>query len=228
MTYAVGSKVNVTVTLTNIFKFEVPGFGYYARTTTKRIYKFVDAEGCVLVWKTTGYLSISDKVPEPNKGAVVTISGKVKGFSNYKGEDQTELERVKLVKVVTDTETLVEASKGTKNTVEIKDTDKVVEMPYSNYKNHYADCKTVPGSYKIGDGYQPPMIKVIIPEGRMKKSGVRGEHFNGYELINEEGKKVTYCAVSVENAIKRANKEHPGCKWELNHVYWYRSVHRIW
>ena len=49
-----------------------------------------------------------------------------------------------------------------------------------------------------------------------------------YELINEEGKKVTYCAVSVENAIKRANKEHPGCKWELNHVYWYRNVHRIW
>lgn len=85
MMYTVDSKVNVTVTLVNIFKFEVSGFGYYP--TTKRIYKFVDADGKVLFWKTTGFLSVTGKIPEPNKGTVVTISGKVKGFTNYKGED---------------------------------------------------------------------------------------------------------------------------------------------
>ena len=49
-------------------------------------------------------------------------------------------------------------------------------MHYSQYKNHYSDCQTVPGSYdKVTKS-----VEVILPEGRVKPSGVRGKRFHGY------------------------------------------------
>ena len=76
-------------------------------------------------------------------------------------------------------------------------------MPYRQYKQHYADCETVPGSYdKI-----EKKITVIIPDGRMKPSGVRGERFHDYQLFwtNADGKSgyCIYRAVSKSNAMKR-------------------------
>lgn len=223
MMYTVDSKVNVTVTLANIFKFDVPAFNNPYRAITKRIYKFVDADGKVLVWKTTGFLSVAGKIPEPEKGSVVTISGKVKGFSTYKDEDQVELERVKLIEVVVSVEKPVKVAK----VVEIKDTDKVWKMTYKNYKMHYADCEIVPGSFVEGTNNTVATVKVIIPEGRVKKSGVRGQRFAGYEFTNELGEKVVYRAVCESNAEKRVNKENPGHIWNCTHVYFYQ-VHKIW
>lgn len=225
MTYAVGSKVTVSAQLVKIIKFEVPGFGYYARTTTKRIYKFVDTDGNVVIWNTTGYLSVPGEIPEPDVDSYVTITGKVKCFSNYKGEDQVELERVKLVSL--------DAGTAHHKTALVADqvidpTSSVIRMDYRNYKAHYADCETVKDSFQPGDGYTAPTIKVIIPVGRMKNSGVRGQKFSGYELINEYGEKVTYRAVCVENAIKRANKEYHGYNWKLHHIYNYSDYHKIW
>ena len=43
-------------------------------------------------------------------------------------------------------------------------------MLYRRYKTAYADCQTVPGTYDKAT----KTIVVIIPEGRMRKSGVRG------------------------------------------------------
>lgn len=81
--------------------------------------------------------------------------------------------------------------------------EKIIEMTYANYKKHYADCKTVKGSYDE----RRKMIKVVIPEGRMKNSGVRGERFHSYELylIDEKGKEgyCLYRAVCFENAVKQ-------------------------
>ena len=51
-------------------------------------------------------------------------------------------------------------------------------MKYSQYKKHYADCKTVPGTY---DTIEKSII-VLIPEGRMKNSGVRGQRYNYYRF----------------------------------------------
>ena len=46
--------------------------------------------------------------------------------------------------------------------------DTIKRMRYSQYKEHYADCRTVPGTYdKINRS-----IEVVIPDGRMKPSGV--------------------------------------------------------
>ena len=76
-------------------------------------------------------------------------------------------------------------------------------MKYSQYKQHYADCQTVPGTYnKI---YKT--IEVLIPDGRKKPSGVRGQRFHTYQLclIDEKGE-IGYCryrAVCEENAMKQ-------------------------
>lgn len=76
-------------------------------------------------------------------------------------------------------------------------------MHYSQYKKHYADCETVPGSYdKVTKN-----ILVLLPEGRIKPSGVRGKRFSGYQigLTDQDGKHgyCTYRAVSKENAMKQ-------------------------
>lgn len=81
-------------------------------------------------------------------------------------------------------------------------------MKYSQYKQRYADCATVPGTYDKGN----KTIEVIIPEGRMKPSGVRGERFRTFylmvgaspEKLFEQGFK----AVSRANAIKQAKRSY--------------------
>ena len=86
-------------------------------------------------------------------------------------------------------------------------------MIYRRYKNSFSDCKTVPGSYDAST----KTIVVIIPQGRMKKSGTRGKsyrymEFNGIE--NATGRKVT-CTIKAtcrENAIKRLPKT---CTWDI-------------
>lgn len=72
-----------------------------------------------------------------------------------------------------------------------------------------ADCKTVAGSYNENTHE----IDVIIPEGRMKKSGVRGEHYAGYEMEwtdSTDGKtyKTCYRAVDAEHAEKHLLRDY--------------------
>ena len=56
----------------------------------------------------------------------------------------------------------------------------------------------------------------------MKASGVRGEHYSGYEMQNEIGQKCTYRAVSEENAMKRIKKDFPDHTWECVKIYQYQ------
>ena len=51
--------------------------------------------------------------------------------------------------------------------------EQIIRMKYKAYKEHYSDCETVYDSYDKGN----KSIEVIIPEGRMKNSGVRGKKF---------------------------------------------------
>jgi len=75
------------------------GFG----TTTVTLYKFRDADGNAIVWKTTG-VGLWKTAPAGNgevpigKGDEVRIRGTVKSHSTYKGEKQTEIARAALVK----------------------------------------------------------------------------------------------------------------------------------
>lgn len=89
----------------------------------------------------------------------------------------------------------------------------VETMLYRRYKQHFSDCEIIAGSYDK----ELKTIDVIIPEGRMKKSGVRGKTFHYMEFKGVEiatGRKVrcTVKATCVENAIKRLPKS---CTWDI-------------
>lgn len=97
--------------------------------------------------------------------------------------------------------------------------ENIMRMKYSQYKKHYADCSTVYGSYdKISKS-----IEVIIPDGRMKASGVRGRRFSGYSFRNEKtGFVQTFRAVDKEHALKQCLKGNPGTTfsdWECMNVW---------
>lgn len=92
-------------------------------------------------------------------------------------------------------------------------------MLYRRYKNAYADCKTVPGTY---DTIEKTII-VLIPEGRMKKSGVRGQRYNYYRfsgIDKKTGEKVetTIKAITGENAIKQLLRDYDkNIEWDLSY-----------
>ena len=229
------ARIETKVTLTGDYSFTRRAYSGF-RDETVSIYKMVDDEGKVYVWKTTGHLMKETVLgkPEdeerevetyfPRKGDVFIIRATVKGESEYKGEPQTEINRVVVKEIVSKYQETVIEAKAEKQKQSLEEGDRIVEMFYRTYKQHYADCETVEGSYD--DDFRT--IKVIVREGRMKPSGVRGEHLKGYELVNEEGERTTYRAVNEENALKRAHKEHPNHTWECVHIYDYRAVHRIW
>ncbi len=90
---------------------------------------------------------------------------------------------------------------------------KIERMYYGKCKKHYADCETVPGSYDKGT----KSIDVIIPDGRMKPSGTRGQSFHWMEfqgVENGTGRKVriTIKATCRENAVKRLPTN---CTWDI-------------
>jgi len=86
-------------------------------------------------------------------------------------------------------------------------------MFYGRYKKYFSDCETLPGSYDK----ETKTIIVLIPEGRMKKSGTRGQSYHYIEFIGIEKatgqeKRITIKAISRKNAIKRLPDS---CIWDL-------------
>lgn len=87
-----------------------------------------------------------------------------------------------------------------------------IRMKYRDYKQHYADCETL-GDY---DKYNKT-ITVLIPDGRMKESGVRGKSFKyftfkGIENGTNRPVRITIKAISAENAKKRLPTD---CVWDV-------------
>ena len=94
----VGERITATVTLEKEVSFEVPSFKGWG-TDTKWICIFVDESGNKLVWKTTSPLWVYDEngYGKPVcEGDTVTIKATVKDHGDYKGEKQTEVQRVKI------------------------------------------------------------------------------------------------------------------------------------
>ena len=215
---------NFKVKVTDVIVWTVASFSGYGYDE-KKLYKMVDETGKIYTWKTTN--NFLKKVVSDtewlfaDRGDEVEIRATVKGETEYKGEAQTELTRVKLVNIIkkAPTKEQLEEAKAKEQLASLKGEDFVWEMPYRQYKDHYADCETVAGSFRRSE-YEAPTIQVIIREGRLVNSGVRGRKFASYELINEEGKKTCYYAVCEENALKRAEKDYPNHKWDLNKIYW--------
>ncbi len=221
----VGDKITVEVVMSNIYEYEDYSFNY--RGTTHYIYSMTDSDGNVLVWKTTKCMSEQVKAGHwhyVRKGDRLQITGSVKEHSVYKETEQTVLQRVKVkfLEIALSWEEK-QSIKQEEQLSSLTGGDFVWEMPYKQYKEHYSDCETVANSFQARDirTDKPSMISVIIREGRLKNSGVRGMHFCGYMMENEEGRKITYRAVSEENALKRVLKEFPNHEWKCTQVFEY-------
>jgi hypothetical protein len=210
---AIGEKLTVEVVLVNDYSYV--DYKYNWGGTTHYIYTMRDANGNEYVWKTTNHLVIvvPDNTSEwvaIHKGDTMQITGTVKEHSEYNGTKQTVLTRCKFSLVAH------KPDKAKEQEQTIGENDIVWEMPYRQYKEHYADCETIINSYDRETG----TIKVIIREGRLKNSGVRGKHFRGYAFMTDIGKTLCYRAVSEENAVKQMLKAHPDVKeWELYTIY---------
>ena len=239
-------RIEIAVEMKGIYSYERAAYGY--GTETAYIYNMVAEDGTVYVWKTTAFMGIELPAANPddahfinsrgkavdffriNKGDKIVITASVKGQSEYKGQPQTELTRVKVKERTFAAETWeqkqerIRAEKENKaqeqrNSLNVEDF--IWRMPYKQFKEHYSDCETVKGSFKREDR-RPCTIEVIIRDGRLKNSGVRGEHYSGYRLQNEAGEQVVYRAVKEENAIRRAEKEFGG-EWKCIKIYEYDS-----
>lgn len=239
------ARINAKVTMKGIYSYEARAFGY--GTETRYIYNMVDENGKVYVWKTACFMCIELKCDEHdpfykhtkdgenwytperiNKGDVIEISATIKEESEYKGQPQTVINRVKVLNRIYKAKTWEEikkereaekAQKALDQRNSLSGEDFIWTMPYKQYKEHYADCETIEGSFKRE--HNVALIDVIIREGRLKASGVRGEHYSGYSLVNEKGERVVYRAVKEENAIKRATKDFPESTWVCDKIYAY-------
>lgn len=87
----VGDRLEFEADLVGEFTFETPGYMSW-ETELMHIYKFKTAEGNIVVWKTTSYISeyFEDNVKH------FKFKGTVKEHSEYKGEKQTVVNRVKI------------------------------------------------------------------------------------------------------------------------------------
>lgn len=91
-------------------------------------------------------------------------------------------------------------------------------MLYRRYKTSYADCQAVPGTYDKAT----KTIVVVIPDGRMKKSGVRGQtyhyyRFNGINRTTGEPVEAVVKAICGKNAIKQLQHNYSkNIEWDLN------------
>lgn len=238
------NRIKVTGVLNKVFTFERPAYAGYGHMETVNIYKIMGVDGTVYVWKTaTGYLGRDVEVPYETQGAYMidsenrkawiwdsveegdtfAFTASVKGETEYKGEPQTEIQRVKVTDILERPAKKAREDKEAKKQAQldsIGENDLVWTMPYRQYKAHYSDCETIIDSYteytqEYGHGFEfsPATIKVIIRDGRLKASGVRGKHFSNYwiefTLNGDHTKCESFRAVCVENAIEQAKKLHP-------------------
>lgn len=218
-----GEKISAEVTFINEYQYKDYNFNFYG--TTHYIYTMKDENENIIVWKTTSYMNIQEGEESwylPKKGDKLIIKGTIKEHSKYNDVKQTVLTRCKYTLVekapVPPTKEELEAKKREEQLQSIQEGDFIWKMPYRQYKEHYSDCETIAGSYEC-DRHGNKTIKVIIRKGRLKNSGVRGEHFTSFTFRLEDNTVVCYKAICYENAEKRIKKEYPNMKFELDKIY---------
>lgn len=230
----VGKRITIAATYKKRSEYMDYKFSYCG--TTHFIHIFEDAEGNTIVWKSTNMVEYIDHdefkfIPE---GSKVELTGSVKEHSVYKDAEQTVVTRCKFKMIErAKTEYEIQQEKAATQMASIGENDLVWEMPYRQYKGHYSDCETVIGSFdrhedSRGNAHGDPTIKVIIREGRLKASGVRGQHFYGFSFAPSEDctSGVTYRAVCEENARKQLLKDFPDRKdWVCIRVFDYRRMY---
>jgi len=230
--YEIGKRIELSLTLVGKFQY-MTSFGY--RQIENTVYKMQDADGNILVWKTSsgnlGIESVNQRGDyvwdNVHKGDSFTCKATVKENGEYKGEPQTSLTRVKVLSIShVPTKQELDERKAQEQLDSLQGEDFIWRMPYKQYKEHYSDCETVAGSFDNGEQFhtRTSTIQVIIRQGRLVPSGTRGKFYSGYEFTNSRGGKIVYRAVSEENALRRCEKEFPGESWKCTKIYDYRAM----
>ena len=238
----IGDKITITATVKTKHEYQT----HYAWVTqTHTIFVFEDADGQVYVWNTQSWFSIKtetltsetgetrDIYDSIERGDIVTIKGTIKEFGEYNGTPQTVLTRVKVIERTfradrwEEIQAAKQAAREAKREAQLaslQGEDFIWEMPYAQYKEYYSDCETVTDSYRVSERGGCKLISVIIREGRLKGSGVRGKTFNRYafrvNLNDKEWTWAVYKAVDFDHAEARVKKEYPDCSYELDKIYW--------
>lgn len=233
----IGSKVTAEVKMVNIFEYQDYKFSYYG--ASRYIYTMQDDDGNILVYKSGAYLAYKtgkkNQYGDPieigiRRGDKICISGTVKGYGEYKGTKQTVLQRIKVTALIEcqPTKQELDEQRYKEQMLSLDGDDFVWRMTYRQYKEHYSDCEVLAGSFD--DGYdsrgrkiKDATVDVLIREGRLKNSGVRGKHFYGFEFRTDDGGLVCYRAVSEGNARKQLLKDYPKSgSWKCTHIYAHR------
>ena len=138
----IGDKIEAVVTVKSEYKYETR-FGWETQYHT--IYAMTDEDGHTLVWNTTGCLAYNRKWSRDGqflgyliqRGDKIRIKGTVKSHGEYKGEEQTELQRVKAVEIIEKviTKEEMEEQKRKEQELSLQDGDFIWRrMPYKQYK----------------------------------------------------------------------------------------------
>lgn len=211
-----------TLTVDKVIKFD----SCYGYNTSNFIIKMFDNNKNVYVWKTSTYPWYENSYEGVKSGDVVSVKASIKGESTYKGKKQICLQRCVFTFIEHDSTVdenkeakrlQAQKEKESKKKAQIeslKENDLVMTMEYSRYKKHYSDCETIIDSYYM-DGSDTSYIDVIIRDGRLKNSGVRGKHYSIFRFYNDDNHKfISLKAISEETARRRLPD---GC-WTLDSV----------
>lgn len=209
------------LTLKKVLYFDNP-FSYYDYNKIA-MYIFVDDSGRKFVWKTTGRAEYADLAPIAVDDTM-ELDATVKEETVYRGENQTVLTRCRKFRLVsrpaavveTAEETETDEEKAEKQLASLSDGDIVMTLDYARYKKHYSDCERVAGSYRAyGKNNEIQLVDVIVRDGRLVKSGVRGKHYSlycFYDIETESGKDLV--AISETTARRRLGKGN----WVLSDI----------
>lgn len=170
MMYEEKMKLRTEVTFIDDIVYGVEPCHYYD-DGVRHIYKFIDEEGNLLVWKTSkslGVDSFNDKGEEVfefiDVGDKFFLRGSVKCLSTYKREDQVVLTRVTpefiVEKDFMSEEEVKEFKRGLQLS-KLKDVE-IKTISYREYKGSYSIYETVADSFKRTDN--GCFIDVIIPK----------------------------------------------------------------
>ena len=171
MMYEKGMKVRTEVTFIDEVTYGVMPCSYYD-DGVRHIYKFLDREGNLLVWKTSKVLGIerfNEKGEEVfefiDLGDKFFLKGSVKGLSTYKYEDQVVITRCEPVGIIEKQSMTEEEITEFKKNMQLSKLEKGTEVrtiTYKEYKGSYNSYETVNGSFVRTD--KGCFIDVIIPK----------------------------------------------------------------
>lgn len=128
----------------------------------RKIYKFIDDNNNVYIWKTSksmGINFITENGDEGfefiNEGDKILLSGTIKDFNTFRGEDQIIITRCKILDIIQHNFIKNEDDlRGLKQKIQLakyKDKYEIKTVKYKDYKNEYQEYETLIDSFVRND-----------------------------------------------------------------------------